>query len=187
VWSPRARLERTLPADAYVQNVALAPDGARLAARLWEGEIEVWSWPGGERLASGKVERMARGLAFMPDGLLVAGDDAALTTWGEGVPGPDPARFVPRFETEVEGTAPPSALDWDRLSLEAVEAAVPTIPWLRHLGAASTHDVELIDDSDGWHGPEDRETAAFDGGCWRSWSPSSARSAGWIVPTSASA
>jgi hypothetical protein len=105
---------------------------------------------------------MARGLAYMPDGLLVAGDDAALTTWGEGVPAPDPARFVPRFDSEIEGTAPPSSLDWDRLSLEAVEALVRSIPWLRRLGEPSPYDAELIDDWEGWNGPEDRETERFD-------------------------
>jgi hypothetical protein len=161
VWSPRAKVERTLPADAHIQGVALSPEGTRLAARQWEGRIGVWSWPDGERLSSGEVERMARGLAYLPDGLLVAGDDAALTAFGDGVPAPDPARFVPSLDDEVDGSAPPSSLDWDRLSVEAVEALAREIPWLRNLGAASPHDAELIDDWHGWHGPEDRGSERF--------------------------
>jgi hypothetical protein len=164
VWSANARLERTLDADDYVQNLALAPDGRRLAARLWEGAIVVWSWPAGERIASGTTERMARGLAF--DGsVLVAGDDAALMTWGEGVPAPAPERFVLQFETTFDGEPPPSSLDWDRLSVEAVEAAARAIPWLRRLGEEESYDAgaQRIRDWGGWHGPEDRDTAAFDG------------------------
>ena len=161
VWSPRMRLVRTLPAEGYVENVAVAPDGARLAVRQWEGAITVWSWPEGVRLASDKTDRMARGVVF--DGpVVVAGDDAALMALGEGVPAPAPERFVPRLDPTIDGEAPPSSLDWDRLTVEAVEAVVRTVPWLRHLGAASSYDAELIPDWDGWHGPEDRETAVFD-------------------------
>jgi WD domain, G-beta repeat len=161
VWSPRGKLERALPSEPYVHELAVAPDGARLAARQSEGAIAVWSWPDGELRLKGRTDRMADGLTFHGD-VLVAGDDAALMTWGDGVPAPEPERFVPRIEPSIEGTAPASALDWDRLSPEAVEAAVRLIPWLRHLGAANAYDAELIDDWDGWHGPEDRETAAFD-------------------------
>jgi hypothetical protein len=161
VWSSRARLVRALATDSYPWEVAAAADGTRLAARQYEGAIGVWSWPDGERVLSGKADRMADGLAFAGD-VLVTGDDAALMTWGKGIPAPAPGRFVPRFEREFEGSAPPSALDWERLSVEAVEAAARAIPWLRHLGAASSYDAELIPDWDGWHGPEDRETARFD-------------------------
>jgi hypothetical protein len=158
-WSSRARLERTLETGGHARNVALA-DG-RLAARLGERDVVVWSWPDGERVASGDVERMARGLAFAGD-VLVAGDDAALMTWGDGVPAPAPERFVPEIEPSIEGSAPPSALDWDRLSVEAVEGAARAIPWLRRLGEDAPYDAELIPDWDGWRGPEDRETARFD-------------------------
>jgi hypothetical protein len=163
VWSARARLQRALAAGKHVRDVAVAPDRGHLAARHGEGAITVWSWPDGDRVASGTAERMANGLVF--DGaVLVAGDDAALMTWGEGVPAPAPQRFVPRFEALIAGEAPPSSLDWERLSVEAVEAAVRTIPWLRHLGAATEYDAgaERIHDWDGWHGPEDRATSAYD-------------------------
>jgi hypothetical protein len=161
VWSLRGRLGGSIAADARVRELAVSPDGRRLASRQSEGAIVVWSWPEGEPIASGKADRMADGLAFHGD-VLVAGDDAALMTWGDAVPAPAPERFVPRFEPEVDGTAPPSSLDWDRVSVEAVEAAARSAPWLQRLGVPTDHDAEHIDDWDGWHGPEDRETARFD-------------------------
>jgi hypothetical protein len=164
VWSARARLQRALPAGDHVRDVAIAPDGGCLAARHAEAAITVWSWPDGDRLATGTAERMARGLVF--DGaVLVAGDDAALMTWGEGVPAPAPERFVPHLDALVAGEAPPSALDWERLSVEAVEAAARAVPWLRHLGAATEYDAgaERIDDWADWHGPEDESTSEYDG------------------------
>ena len=161
VYSRRGRLERTLEAEEYVWDAAVAPAGDRVAARQSEGLIAVWSWPDGERLLSDSAERMAGGVAFDGD-VLVTGDDAALMTWGEGIPAPAPERFVPHFERIFEGSAPPSSLDWERLTVEAVEAAARAIPWLERLGAPTEFDAERIGDWDGWHGPEDRATAAYD-------------------------
>jgi hypothetical protein len=156
VWSARARPQRELAAGDYVRAVAIAPDGERVAARLSEGAVLVWSWPGGDRIAEHDADRMGRGVCFSPGGaLLAAGDDAALMTWGEGVPEPAPERFVPGDVAAFGGTAPPSALDWDALTVDAVEQVARAAPWMTRLGAPIDGRAPQLGDWDEWPGPED--------------------------------
>ena len=135
IWSARGKREDSLQTDDWVRSVCAAPDGRRIAARLSGGGVLVWS--DGERIGEHEASLLARGIAFAGE-TLVTGDDAALMTWGGGVPEPDPALFVPTFRARFA-----------RRSATPLLAAVESIPWLAHA------------DLDAWPGPEDPAVAAL--------------------------
>jgi hypothetical protein len=83
--------------------------------------------------------------------------------WGDGVPAPGPERCVPPYERRLDVSAPPSSLDWDRLTVEAVEAVARTAPLLARLGAPTPCDagVERLRDWDEWGGPETEDSGAY--------------------------
>ena len=66
-----------------VQDVALGPDGRRLATASWDSTAAVWDVATGEQLASLPHERMVTSVAFSADGLRVATacDDQIVRVW----------------------------------------------------------------------------------------------------------
>ena len=63
--------------------LALASDGARVAAGGFDGGVRVWSGPGEATLYEGHRGPVT-GLAFTPGGLVSAGRDGTLRLWPEG-------------------------------------------------------------------------------------------------------
>ena len=70
-----------------VHDLAVSPDGSRLAAADFGGGLRIWDVARGKALVGGTAHtEIASGVAFRPDGLAVAtvGGDGALRLWNVG-------------------------------------------------------------------------------------------------------
>ncbi len=85
VWDAASGQPLVAMPTGCVESLAFSPDGQLLALGLWDGGIEIWRLPEGEKAASlpdGRNNRV-NALAFGPDGdLLAAGyEDGSLKLW----------------------------------------------------------------------------------------------------------
>lgn len=67
--------------DAFVETVALSPEGARVASGDWNGDLQVWTLDGSQQLLQRTVDGRVDGACFLADDHLVVavgGSDRAL-------------------------------------------------------------------------------------------------------------
>lgn len=163
VWDLRLRLEREIAIGMrFIWNVAINVDGSRAAVRGPEGEIAVYSLSDGLVTQTVSAHRGHGALAFLPSSSeLVAGDDAALLVVGGQVDEPAADLFVPPDLRSIAGIEPPSALDWDALTVEQVES-VASAGWFERVGQpVSDPRTGSIAAWDDWAGPEHETGEAF--------------------------
>jgi len=135
-----------------VHDLAFSPDGARLAACSEEKAVKVWDWRSGKEIFSRACPGDGRGVAFSPDGKLLAvglSGDEPLQVWDAGT-----GELVHTLRDErgwaytvafnrdgkLLATGPPGLELWDTATLKKVR----TIPEVIIEWAAFTPDGQTM-------------------------------------------
>jgi WD40 repeat protein len=86
VWNAADGQPLVTLATGCVESMDFSPDGKLLAFGLWDGAIEIWSLPAGEKIVRlpGGLYNRVNGLVFSPDGTLLAAgyEDGSVKWWG---------------------------------------------------------------------------------------------------------
>ena len=124
----------TVPPNAAVRSAAISPKGNLVAAACKDGQVRVWSFPGGElRQAFDLKDQRVTGVWFSYDGTLLAagGNRGAVRIWGL------PSGKL-KSELNVGAAVVTLAISPDRSLLAVAPAGVPAQLWDLDVGRVLT-------------------------------------------------
>ena len=119
LWNPHTRKHtRTLTVGAEVNRLAFSPDGQTLASGSWDDIVRLWN-PQTGQLKSSLPQQGGSGVAFSPDGSILAISARAILLWdmetgqykgslGQNIPNPVALAFSPDGTMLASGS-------WDKL------------------------------------------------------------------------
>lgn len=159
IWQPDGRAPDmvTPPGVAAIASLAVSPDGMRVAAGLWDGQVQVLERETGLLQSHQAHRERVTGLAFFQSGDLVSvGGDLRLVRWG--------AAFTPQASADLPDLPNGLAISEERVAVIFAEGALRLFsPEAELLPERFLTDRPLVSVSA--HGG-DLAAAAIDGTVW---------------------